>query len=655
MRLSTLALNNIKRNFKKYVMYFFSLGFSVFTAYTFIALMENETISSAYGASANYQSMLHSFGVIIMIFVLFFLVSSNKSFIKARKKELSTYALFGMSNNRIGRLLFIETMMVGITALVIGIGAGVFFSKLVSMILLNTVVISLTTDIVFTVSFVAIYKTAIIFISIFIIMGCSGFRIISKFELVDLFKAQKVSEGKVKGSNIALVVSIVLIGFGYYLALIRETQTIVLVALPVIVLVISGTYLFFWGGFIKINNLIKRRKASYYKASNLISIAAFSHRIKSIGSVMATIAVLSAIATTAIAVAYTLYSNVEESVYNTCGYDMYVYNVDYEVIKEIDSIFLKYGIDGVEQLSLERYLIRPTMEPLIINDYEFFPGKHNAHRVYSESTYNELVSRSKANHEQVKVKQGESVYIYRYMDEEMENGLKGAVLSFENKDIKITSVLVVKGLSFGATDVLVVNDDDFNELIQDGDIITTDENGKTIGPVVVYNYKGALKQEEVAREFNRMLSDSSGRFTIAFIEYIGSMRIYGLLSFIGFFMSAVFILMTASLLYFKQIMAAEEEKEQYAILRKIGMDAALERKVIMKRLLPVFLIPLVVGIIHSIFAMRAADTLIFSTVIPVENSYEIVLKNSVVMYAVYSLVYGLFYFITKAQYSKIVR
>jgi putative ABC transport system permease protein len=119
-------------------------------------------------------------------------------------------------------------------------------------------------------------------------------------------------------------------------------------------------------------------------------------------------------------------------------------------------------------------------------------------------------------------------------------------------------------------------------------------------------------------------------------------------------MSVVFILMTASLLYFKQIMAAEEERHQYEMLRKIGMDSQVERRVITKRLLPVFFIPLVIGILHSIFAMKTADTIVFSNMIAAENSYLVVLAFSGIMYGIYAIVYGVFYFITKRQYTRIV-
>ena len=102
-------------------------------------------------------------------------------------------------------------------------------------------------------------------------------------------------------------------------------------------------------------------------------------------------------------------------------------------------------------------------------------------------------------------------------------------------------------------------------------------------------------------------------------------------------------------------MTAEEEQHQYKMLRKIGLSTEIEKRVITKRLFPVFLIPLLIGIIHSVFAMKAADTMIFANMLPVDNSYIVVLSFSAVMYAAYALVYGIFYFITKGQYSRIVK
>ena len=103
------------------------------------------------------------------------------------------------------------------------------------------------------------------------------------------------------------------------------------------------------------------------------------------------------------------------------------------------------------------------------------------------------------------------------------------------------------------------------------------------------------------------------------------------------------------------MLSNEEERHQYKMLRRIGMEDKMERQVIQRRLLPIFFIPLAIGIIHSIFAMKTADTVVFSNMIPVENSYLSVLGFSAIMYLAYAVVYGVFYLITKSQYGRIVR
>ena len=259
IKLSTLAVRNIKRNFKRYVMYFFSLCFSVFTAYTLFALMENELVSNAFTYDDRYRALLLAFGIIIMVFVMFFLISSNNSFIKARKEgDLYLFPVWH-DQQKNWQAAFMETMIVGLTALALGIGIGIFFSKLIAMILLDISLASFTGDIEFSIAFKAIYITGIIFLAIFCVMGLSGLRVINKFELVDLFKADKVSEGNSRGSITALALSLLLIGTGYYLASIKN-YFLVVAAIPILVLVISGTYLFFWGGLPRVLHLIKKNK-----------------------------------------------------------------------------------------------------------------------------------------------------------------------------------------------------------------------------------------------------------------------------------------------------------------------------------------------------------------------------------------------------------
>jgi len=655
IKLSTLAIRNIKRNFKRYVMYFFSLSFSVFTAYSFLALLENEQVSNAFIYDDRYRALLLVFGIIIMVFVMFFLISSNNSFIRARKKEISTYSLFGMTNRKIGKLLFIETMIVGLIALALGIGVGIFLSKLTAMILLDISLVSFTGDIRFNIAHKAVYITTLIFLAIFCLMGLSGLRVINKFELIDLFKADKMAESNSEGSIIALILSLLLIGAGYYLAIQEDSFLVVGASIPILVLVISGTYLFFWGGLSKVLHLIKKNKGRHYKAINLISISMFSHRIKSIASTMATIAVLSAVATTAIATGFTLYRSIEKNVYDTVRFDMYFYGGQEEVLDDVYKAFERHKIKILDEYTTQRYKCSPDMEPIIIEGREITFDQENYFRVYSESEYNRLNSVARLNLKPVHIKPGEAMFGYPNMIKGLESKINGKLLKFSNQTLKITAVTQKNILAFGAVYTLVLNDSDFDALYRSGDIVVIDPYGEPLDKVTVFKFENPLKFRDLNVKLVQILEGKTGSYRTAYNHYSESLETFGLVCFIGFFMSVVFILMTASLLYFKQIMAAEEEGHQYKMLRKIGMDMQVEKKVIVKRLFPVFLIPLVVGIIHSIFAMKAADTVIFSYMIPVENSYLTVLSYSGVMYGVYALVYGIFYFITKGQYSRIVK
>ncbi len=653
MNLFALAFRNIRLNRKKYAMYVFSMGFSVFTVYTFLALMQNEYVKLAFRNDQRYQSLLTSFGVIIMVFVLFFLISSNNSFIRARKKEISTYALFGMSNLRIGKLLFLETLSVGIATLAAGIGVGIFFSKLMAMFLIDICMANFVGDVSFTIDPLSIYITAALFLAIFCIMGLSALKVIYKFELVDLFKAERVSEGKYKGSVPVLILSLALITAGYIMASSGNVVVVVLGAIPILILVISGTYLFFWGGMPKMLGVIRKNKSVYYRGSNLISTSAVSHRMKSIASVMATIAVLSAVASTAIATGFTLYSNAERNTYSTTGSDLVYYGGDSALKYQMGRVFAANHVKIEREETITLYEAAPKSKKIIIGSRQHL-ADGDPFRVYSETEYNQLLEASKTMLDQISVPAGKAYYISSITQDGLEKAMLGLKLGFGDRDIRIVKVLRSNFPGMGMDHTVILNDRDFEEFAGNSLIYSSAVAGRA-ETAVMMDYHSALSNSKLNADLMTVLEGSAVKYKAAYNLYNESMVVFGLICFIGFFMSGVFILMTASLLYFKQVTAAEEESHQYRMLRRIGMDEKTERQVIKKRLVPVFFIPLAIGIVHSIFAMKTADTVIFSNMIPVENSYLSVLGFSAVMYAAYALVYCIFYLITKSQYGRIVR
>ena len=560
-----------------------------------------------------------------------------------------------MSNGKIGKLIFLETLMVGGAAIFIGIGMSIFFSKLVAMILIKMTIPEFAGRVMFNVSVSGILITVAIFMTFFCVLGLSGLQVINRFQLAELFKASKTSERRTRGSWVVLVISAALIGFGYYLAASSEAANVINSTLVILALVIAGTFLFFAGGLPKVLSIIKSNKRKYYKAGNLVAISGFAHRMRSIGAVMATIAVLSAVATTAIATGFTLYTNTEKNAYEQTGYDLFFYGSQDKVLDNVRRTLEESGAKITDELTVQRYVTDPDIEAFEAEGSTYFGQDDVSMRVYSQSQYNMLLNASKADLPQVEIEnENEAVYASPYLSDGLQQAMTGKEFFIGDTKIKVTQTQKCAFTGFGAWHILVLSDNRFDALSVSGNIKDSYSPGDLLDKATVINHTKSMSSD-INKKLDAILSGNVSGYRLAYIHYSESLRIFGLVRFIGFFMGAVVILMTASLLYFKQIMAAEEEKHMYVALKKIGMDEKTQNSVISKRLLPVFLVPLLVGIAHSIFAMKSADTLVFSNMITGGNSYLTVLGFSSVMYLTYAVVYGVFYLITKSQYIRTIK
>ncbi|MDC9237067.1 ABC transporter permease, partial [Clostridioides difficile] len=150
--------------------------------------------------------------VILLIFVAIFILYSNNFFTRKRKKEIGLYSLLGLRKKEIGRMLFYENFIMGLGALIIGIIAGTLLSKLFVTILLN--LINLDSIGGFAFSWAAVIQTSIVFIIITLFTSFTGYRIIYRTTLLDLFHSESKREKSPKPSFILALLSILLIGLG---------------------------------------------------------------------------------------------------------------------------------------------------------------------------------------------------------------------------------------------------------------------------------------------------------------------------------------------------------------------------------------------------------------------------------------------------------
>lgn len=167
MTLSKLAFKNMKTQFRDYFVYFVSMSFSIMVYFTFILMAYSPILKKVAENSIKVDTLLQVSSVMILIFVVLFMFYSNAFFIKKRKKEIGLYNLLGMRKWQIAQLFFLENLILGAGALLIGILLGSLLSKLFAMILLA--VMRLKIDFHFNFSSAPLVKP-VLFFSLFLLL-----------------------------------------------------------------------------------------------------------------------------------------------------------------------------------------------------------------------------------------------------------------------------------------------------------------------------------------------------------------------------------------------------------------------------------------------------------------------------------------------------
>jgi len=140
-------------------------------------------------------------------------------------------------------------------------------------------------------------------------------------------------------------------------------------------------------------------------------------------------------------------------------------------------------------------------------------------------------------------------------------------------------------------------------------------------------------------------AESESYRTDYYSAYEVSIQENGLLIFITGFLGLVFLISTGSVLYFKQMTEAEQEKQSYATLRQLGFTVKDIMRGILRKQALVFGLPLLIGLLHSVFAIKAASFIFMS---------DITVPASIVM-GMYALIYLMFAFLTVGYYRNIVK
>ena len=139
--LFNLSLKNIKKSLKNYAIYFFTLILGVAIFYIFNSI-ESQTVMLKLNNSTKdiiqlINNILSGVSVFVSFVLGFLIVYANQFLMKRRKKEFGIYMTLGMSKKQISKILLVETIMIGLISLIVGLILGIALSQVMSIIVAN--------------------------------------------------------------------------------------------------------------------------------------------------------------------------------------------------------------------------------------------------------------------------------------------------------------------------------------------------------------------------------------------------------------------------------------------------------------------------------------------------------------------------------------
>ncbi|PIH03483.1 FtsX-like permease family protein [Clostridium combesii] len=632
MTLFNIALNNIKNNFKNYWTFFLSSTFSVFVLYLFISIVNNNSIKSEFEGKQMLTLLFIVASYITAIFSSYFVWYSNSFLIKSRNKEFALYMILGMSKMQTFVLSFIENFITTVGAFLGGITLGLIFNKFFLMLLYT--IIGAHGDVKIQLSLKAFEVCSIVFGFMFILISIHSFILIHNGNIIELFNASRKTEKDLKVSFITsfiALLSIIFLGIGYYIAIKKITFNINL-AYVVVLLVVIGTILFFIGVTSCIIYFSKKNEKNLFKGTKLIAISQISYRFKSNVSTLSVISVTTTIALCAMITCFGLFDKVEE---NT----RYVRPFSVEYIKDNDRID-KIFQDTVKKHKEVSVKHNKNIELLEVKAKVSFYSNSNTFFIINESQFNKVANSEKTNRK-VTLKNSTDCYFFQMKDFAANKSVICEIIELMSKNKKYN-------LKISGTDMkYFIGMEHFKETFVVKDIVYKEIKStiskEKVFKIAGYTFENEYFLKDFIQDLKKQIPPKNNLLTY-YESYSYGLKMTGMMAFIGIFIGLVFLTATGSIIYFKMIMEAQEDKNKFITLKKIGASEKEIKKAISEELFILFGLPFIVAVSNSYVASIVLGKMM---TLKIYKSFAIIIL-------VYAVFYSGYYLITLKSYIKTI-
>ena len=691
-----LSIKNMTKSIKDYAIYFLTLVLGVAIFYMFNSLDSQQAMLEVSQSTRDIIKlmigMLGFVSVFVSVVLGLLIVYANNFLINRRKKEFGIYMTLGMGKRQISRIILLETILIGIISLGIGLVIGVFASQFMSILVAKLFEADMS-EFHFVFSKDACIKTCIYFAVMYLAVMIFNTMTISRYKLINLLNAEKKNE-KVKMKNPFLAVLVFIfgssiLGFAYWEVTenVNAMQTAEKL-LPPILMGIVGTILIFWSlsGFII--TVVQKMKNIYFKDTNMFVLRQINNKINTMVVSMSVICLMLFMTISILSSSLALRNTMQRELKEMTPVDLNLYKT-----ANLQESYKKYGKEIIttelqredSRHSIKETLINNELDMNVLKDIveieiytdnkltwetffgdslnevkEKFPGLAygTPEEIVKISDYNKMAKLYGINEYEL----NEDEYIV-LCDFDSQTEIRNKVLSKGNYSLNIAGKeykskynecqegYIMMSTSHTNTGIILVPDScPLTEEMKERYLLSAN-----------YNVETDEEKQEIEKIFSgnsgtsRLISslDSNGIELDGFTKISlreASVGIATIVVFIAIYLGIIFLIASSAILALKQLTEASDNKQRYTILRKIGCDEKMINKALFRQIGIFFGMPLVLAIIHSIFGIQFALNLLSG----IAKSNEL-LPSIIVTVIIIGTIYGSYFLATYLGGKNIIK
>ena len=691
-----LSVKNMKKSFKDYAIYFLTLVLGVAIFYMFNSLDSQQAMLEVSESTRDMIklmiSMLEMVSVFIAIVLGFLIVYANNFLVNRRKREFGIYMTLGMGRRQISKIILIETILVGIISLIVGIFIGVFGSQFMSILVAKLFQADMS-EFTFVFSKDACIKTCIYFAVMYIAVMIFNTLTISRYKLINLLTAVRKNEKvKIKNPIISIIIFLIsagLLGYAYYIVTggIYELNTEEKMLVPILMGIV-GTIGVFWSlsGFIL--RMIQTRKKIYLKGTNMFVLRQLNNKINTTVISMSVICLMLfmtiSVLSSSLSIQNSLDSELEEmtpvdvNLYKTANLpqsyeDSYTGQMIYttEEQREDSKQPISYTLEnnGYDMNLLKDVVEIPiyaipewTLKYSLGNYYEQAKAQFSMllydmpEEVIKVSDYNKIAELY--GQEQYSLNDDEYIVLCDFdnMKELRNQALKeNATIQINGKTLhakynECKSGFIEMSASHVNTGIILVPDNfELKEEWKEEEFLAANYNAKT---------------DEEKEEIEKTLSETNNNTFLENLEQKGielegmtkislieaSKGLATIIIFIAIYLGVIFLIASSAILALKQLTESSDNKQRYTILRKIGCDEKMINQALFRQIFIFFMLPLALAIIHSIFGIKFILSMLAALASPSD-----LLPSVIATAVIIGVIYGLYFLATYIGSKNIIK